>query len=124
MARILVIDDEADMRALLAQTLKAAGHEVVLAAEGEEGMRLYRAEPADIVITDLYMPHQEGIETIKKLRKEFPDAVIIAMSGKDGASALLSVAKRLGAVAVLEKPFVFEQLIVIVERLLVSSWSE
>src|SRR5260370_6370769 len=64
MVRILVIDDDADMRAMLEQTLNSAGHEVALAADGREGVEQYRREPADLVITDIYMPHQEGLDTI------------------------------------------------------------
>ena len=85
MARILVIDDEADMRGLLEETLQSAGHEVSLAADGEEGMKRFRARPADLVITDLYMPGQEGLETIMQLRREFPSVAIMAMSGRVAA---------------------------------------
>ena len=120
MARILVIDDEADMRTMLEQMLKAAGHEVVLAENGGEGIDHYRARPADLVITDLVMPKQEGLETIVKLRKEFPGAMIMAMSGNTAASALLSVAKRLGAVSLLQKPFPPDRFMTAVEQALGS----
>ena len=105
MARILVIDDDPDMRALLEQTLKSAGHEVALAADGRQGVDQYRANPADLVITDLYMPGQEGLETIIELRKRFPEAAIMAMSGRATAATMLSVAQKLGALEILQKPF-------------------
>ena len=105
MARILVIDDDPDMRALLEQTLKSAGHEVALAADGRQGVDQYRANPADLVITDLYMPGQEGLETIIELRKRFPEAAIMAVSGRATAATMLSVAQKLGALEVLQKPF-------------------
>jgi len=111
MARILVIDDDADMRELLAETLRSAGHEVALAADGREGVREYRAKAADLVITDLYMPNQEGLETIIELRRCFPEVAIIAMSGKLAAATMLSIAQKLGAVAVLQKPFVADELL-------------
>jgi DNA-binding NtrC family response regulator len=110
MARILVIDDDGDMRTLLEQTLGAAGHEVMSARDGRDGMRLYRAAPAQLVITDLFMPNQEGLETIIQLRRDFPGLPIIAMSGRTGASTMLSIARRLGAFAILEKPFETDQL--------------
>lgn len=118
MARVLVIDDEADMRSFLEETLKAAGYEVALAADGEEGVKQYRASPADLVITDLFMPNQEGLETIRLLRKEFPGVRIIAMSGKPAAGTLLSIAQYLGAVTVLQKPFAADELLSAIQRAL------
>ncbi len=111
MARILVIDDDSDMRLLLEQTLGPAGHEVVSARDGKEGIHQYRTAPTQLVITDLFMPNQEGLETIIQLRKSFPGVSIIAMSGRTGAGTMLSIAKRLGAIGVLEKPFAPDQLI-------------
>jgi DNA-binding NtrC family response regulator len=111
MARILVIDDDSDMRLLLEQTLGPAGHEVVSARDGREGIHQYRTEPAQLVITDLFMPNQEGLETIIQMRKDFPEVSIIAMSGRTGASTMLAIARRLGAIGVLEKPFDPDQLL-------------
>ena len=118
MARIIVIDDDADMRAMLEQTLRSAGHEVILASDGREGVERYRAEPADLVLTDLYMPNQGGLDTIVQLHKESPALHIIAMCGKLTAMPMLSAAERLGAVAVLQKPFVAEELLAAVEKAL------
>ena len=108
MARILVIDDDADLREVMRETLVSSGHEVVLASDGIQGLRLQRDRPADLVITDIFMPDKEGIETIRELRQEFPKVKIIAMSGggihvrKPG---YLSTASELGADIVLRKPF-------------------
>ena len=118
MARILVIDDEPDMRAILEKILKSAGHEVILAADGREGVERYCASPADLVITDLYMPNQEGLETIGELRRRFPEVAIIAMSGKTAALTMLSVAQKFGAVGILQKPFAADELIAAVEKAL------
>jgi CheY-like chemotaxis protein len=118
MARILVIDDETDMRLLLEQVLKPAGHEVILAADGREGMERYCAGPAELVITDLHMPNQEGLETIRELRRRFPEVAIIAMSGKAAALTMLSVAQQFGAVGILHKPFLPDELLVAVEKAL------
>jgi CheY-like chemotaxis protein len=118
MARILVIDDDADVRAALGQMLKFAGHEVVLATDGKEGVKQYRAAPADLVIVDLLMPNQEGLETIRELRRDFPKVAIIAISGMTAASTMLSIAQRLGAVAVIEKPFFPDQLLSVMGKVL------
>jgi CheY-like chemotaxis protein len=118
MAGILVIDDDPDIRELLKATLEGAGHQVSLATDGRRGIEQYRAEPADLVITDLYMPGQEGLETIEQLKVEFPDVRVIAISGKPTGGTMLSVAKRLGATAVLPKPFLPEELLKLVEQTL------
>ena len=118
MASILVIDDDPDTREVLLSTLESAGHTVVLASDGKQGVEQYRAQPADLVITDLYMPGQEGLETIKQLSMEFPEVRIVAMSGKPTGATMLSVATRLGAAAVLSKPFLPEELLAAVEQAL------
>ena len=118
MARILVIDDDPDMRALLGEMLRAAGHEVVLAGDGRDGVAKYRLSPAGLVITDLFMPNQEGLQTIVELRRDFPGVVIIAMSGKTFSTVMLSIARRLGAFEVLQKPFQPAELLDMVARAL------
>ena len=118
MARILIIDDDADLGALLGQALQTAGHEVVLAADGKEGVEQHRTRPAELVITDMYMPSQAGLETIIQLRKESPTVRIIAMCGKSTAMPMLSAAQRLGAIQVLQKPFVGDEVLTAVERAL------
>jgi CheY-like chemotaxis protein len=118
MARILVIDDESEIRTLLELILKSAGHEVILAADGREGVERYRTSPADLVITDLYMPNQDGVETIRELRMRFPEVPIIATSGRAIAAILLPIAQKLGAVGILQKPFAPDELIAAVARAL------
>ena len=118
MARVLVIEDDPEMRKSLEKTLQSAGHEVVLAADGHEGMKHFRSLPSDVVITDLFMPNQDGIETMINLRREFPAVKIVAISGNISAGAMLSVAKRLGAVVVLEKPFDIDALLAAVNKAL------
>jgi CheY-like chemotaxis protein len=118
MARILVIDDEPDMRALVEEILNSAGYEVILAADGREGVERYRTLRADLVITDLYMPNQEGLETIREFRSCFPEVAIIAMSGRAEALTMLSIAKKFGAIGILHKPFLADELIAAVEKAL------
>jgi CheY-like chemotaxis protein len=107
MQRILVIDDDEQLRALLYEILDRAGFEVVEAANGVEGLKLYRSQPADLVITDLIMPEKEGVETIMELRDQFPNARIIAISGGEraGGRNYLPIAARLGARRTVAKPF-------------------
>ena len=112
------MDDEADTRMLIAEILESAGHEVVLAADGLEGMRQYHSTPVDLALVDLFMPNREGLETIKALKQQFPDCPIIAMSGNSLALPLLSVAQRLGATEVLQKPFLPEELLAAIKRVL------
>ncbi len=103
LARILVADDEAGVRAFLRTVLEEDGYEVIEAADGGQALKEVRAGHVDLVITDLVMPEQEGIETIQALRKEVPGIGIIAVSGAFGGQ-YLSTARMLGADAVLLKP--------------------
>ena len=107
MPKILVIDDDEQVRALLYEILDRAGFEVVEAANGLEGVNAYRRAPTDLIITDLIMPEKEGVETILELRGEFPSVRIVAISGggRNGAQDYLSIAARLGARRVVAKPF-------------------
>ena len=121
MAHILVIDDSAEMRKVLEVMLKNVGYEVVSAPDGREGVKLQRANPASLVITDLFMPNQEGLETIREIHKEFPQTPIIAICGYAGASNLLRVASYIGACHTLMKPFQADELIGAVRKVLPSS---
>jgi CheY-like chemotaxis protein len=86
MANVLVIDDDAGIRFLLHKCLTGDGHDVREAEDGVQGVRQYRADPADLVLCDVFMPRKEGLETIRELRTLDPRARIIAMSG--GAESL------------------------------------
>lgn len=120
MATVLIIDDEAPVRRVLRTALERAGHTVEEAADGVEGMKRYRTAPADLVITDMFMPDQDGIETIQLLREEFPDCRILAISGGFvvGAGGTLTDAMLFGANAILAKPFSIEQITSAVNSLL------
>lgn len=112
MANILVIDDDRQVRNLLVIALNNAGHQTVSAENGAEGVRVYRAKPTDLVITDLIMPEKEGIETILELRREFPGVRIIAISGggRQSGTDFLPMAGKLGARLTLAKPFTIQEL--------------
>ena len=107
MARIIVIDDDQLLRTTVRRALESEGHEVREADEGEQGLALLAAQPADLLITDIFMPGQDGIVTLVRMRKEFPGLKVIVMSGggMDGRLDFLEDARMLGAVATLRKPF-------------------
>lgn len=111
-ARILVIDDEELARFTLREILEAAGHEVVEAANGNDGIRYQKAHPFDMVITDMIMPEKEGVETVVKLKGKYPDLKIIAISGGGRTRNLdfLQLAGEFGADIVITKPFSDEDL--------------
>jgi len=121
MARILIIDDDVQILDMLRQILKSEGYEVVEAADGREGIRLYREDPADLIITDIIMPEKEGIETIMELKRDFPDVKIIAISGggRIGPEEYLPMAEMLGAKRTFSKPVERKQLLNAVRKLLV-----
>lgn len=111
MARILIIEDDDLLRSVIATALTQSGHLVLQASEGREGCDLFRASPCDLVLTDLIMPGQEGIETIMRLRHDYPGLPIIAMSGgSTHAKSYLSIAMKFGVRSVLAKPFTIAEL--------------
>lgn len=110
LVRILVVDDEEPIRALLRHVLESAGLEVSEATNGREGLALYRQRPADVVITDIAMPEGDGLDLILELTRDFPNAKIIAMSG-DQEKSNLNAAKLLGARQTLQKPFSMDKLL-------------
>jgi len=105
--RILVVDDDETVRMALRRMLESAGYEVLDAPNGRVAMNLCRTNPPALMITDIFMPEQEGMETIRVMRREFPDVKLIAVSGQAGG-LYLRMAKLLGAQATLEKPLRME----------------
>jgi PAS domain S-box-containing protein len=116
-ARILVADDEPGVRGFVRAVLERGGYEVVEAADGKQALRRMRAGQVDLLITDLVMPEQEGIEVIQALRRDAPGVGIIAISGAFGGQ-FLKVAQALGADAVLSKPVSGELLLAKVAEVL------
>lgn len=119
MPRILVIDDDEQVRTLVRDALASVGYEVVLAADGREGLAHQRARPAELVITDIFMPEQDGIETVIELRRSFPQTKIIAISGGGtlGALEYLTTAEEFGAIRSIAKPFDCEAMVALVREL-------
>ena len=120
MATILVIEDERIVRTVIRRFLEKAGHTVIEAEDGRIGLRLFKEQPVDLVITDIIMPNSEGIETIANLRKERRDLPIIAMSGGGtvGPVDYLDLARRFGAAGTYEKSADWDGLVEMVNRLL------
>ena len=120
MAKILIIDDEEQVRLYLRRILEPEGHEVVEAGNGKVGLQLYCEEPADLIITDIFMPEKEGLETIRELRRDFPEVKIIVISGGGRLSKVdfLPMAGKLGALRTMAKPFTRQDMLSAVREVL------
>lgn len=120
MARILVIDDDEQVRDMLQQVYERNGYTVETAADGAAGLHAFRCEPADLVLTDLLMPGKEGLETIHDLLAEKTGVKIIAISGggRLGHLCHLATAERLGADRVFAKPIDIPRLLAATAELL------
>jgi CheY-like chemotaxis protein len=106
MVRVLIIDDDDEARTGLRRLLEAEGHDVEEAADGSQALRRFAGSPADLVITDIFMPHMDGLEFVMRVRETLPEAPIIAMSGggQIAAGPVLQAAEALGVVRSLSKP--------------------
>jgi CheY-like chemotaxis protein len=120
MARILVIDDQELVRQAIRVVLEAKGHEVLEADDGKVGIGLQKEQPCELVITDIFMPVKEGLETITELKQDYIGLKIIAISGggRTKSEDYLKVAGSLGADKVLTKPFSNAQLLLCVDECL------
>jgi CheY-like chemotaxis protein len=117
--RILVVDDNEDLRSTIQALLRADGFDVAVAGNGQAALALHQSQPADVVITDLFMPDKDGIETIVELKKLSPQRKIVAISGWTSAqgSDYLQVAREIGATVTLQKPFDPQELSRVVRQL-------
>ena len=119
MARILLIEDYDSVRTVLREALELAGHTVIEARNGAEGLDLFPQAGADLVITDIVMPDKDGLDVVTALRGQVPPVNIIAISGaRDSAEDYLDLAHRKGAMKVLLKPFSIAALIAAIDELL------
>ncbi|MDP6568082.1 MAG: response regulator [Alphaproteobacteria bacterium] len=119
-ARILLIDDDDLVRNVLARMLAAADYEVIEAADGDEGTRMYQGDNVDLVIADIVMPNMEGVETIGKLRQADRKLKIIAISGRSrfGNQINPESAEALWVDAILAKPIRQKDLLAKVDAVL------
>lgn len=120
MARVLVIDDQEPIRRIVRRALEHDGHEVFDASDGEMGMQMLARHSADVVISDIFMPGQDGILTLRQIRKQYPAVQVIVISGGDstGMLDLRRDAELLGAVKTLQKPFTAREIADVVKSVL------
>ncbi len=130
MKRILIVDDESEIRDVLAKVLKREHYEVDLASDGEAGIEIFRSTPADLVITDIIMPGMDGINLIKEIRQISPAVKIIAVSGGGNmapleyapdaimTNAYLAAAEKIGADVHFTKPIERKELLQAIQELL------
>ena len=130
MAKIIVIDDEEDIRNALKEVLQRAGFEVSVAGNSDDGLELLRHEGADLVITDIIMPGTDGVDTVYRIRMEFPKTRVIVISGGGNVApmeyqpsaikteAYLASASLAGADVTLTKPFDRQDILDAVKELL------
>jgi two-component system nitrogen regulation response regulator NtrX len=112
---ILIIDDEASIRQSLSGALKDEGYRVSVAASGREGLDSIRAERPDVVLLDIWMPEMDGIETLKQLKSEWPDQLVLMMSGHGNIETAVKAVKA-GAFDFIEKPLSLERLLVLLQN--------
>lgn len=121
MARILFIDDDAHTGVIFKAILEEAGHDVVVARDGVEGLAFYRRNPTDLIITDIMMPVKDGMHVINELKRDFPEARIIAISGSDEDERrqfFFDVSRILGAKRTFQKPVDPAELLAAIKELL------
>ena len=107
MIRILVVDDDFQMREMLGVILERKGYDVKTASDGKAALQMQSTKPFDIVITDIIMPERKGLDTISELRRGYPRVKIIAISGggRNKPEGYLEFASQIGADRILVKPF-------------------
>ena len=113
MSLILLVDDHEPMRTTLTALLKNMGHQVLTAADGKQALATQKKTPAEILLTDIFMPEMDGFELIQNFRKSYPEVKIIAVSGgvpKNPGGPYLNIAQKFGAKWVLPKPFTANEL--------------
>jgi two-component system, chemotaxis family, chemotaxis protein CheY len=111
--RVLLADDDADLRLALRLSLEAAGYAVEVAANAQEALQRQRVRPAEVLVTDIFMPDSDGFEAIDAFRREYPATKIVVVSGggQRGKGDYLATARLLGAHATLQKPFEVDDLL-------------
>ena len=117
--RILVVDDDADMRLTLKLALEIAGYVVEVAGNAHEAVERQRSQPADVLITDIFMPDADGFEAIDAFRRQFPRTKIVVVSGGAQFSRkdYLPDAELIGVDATLQKPFDVDALLGVLRAL-------
>ena len=120
MKRLLIIDDDIRLLQIMRRWLEKAGYDVLAALDGNMALSMQRQTPADLIITDIFMPEKEGTELIMELRQEFPRTKIIVITGGGSVDGLdyLELSRNLGAHRTFNKPFSREDLLRAIQELL------
>ena len=116
MTRVLVVDDNPQVRTTARILLEAAGFQVVEAESGEAALEVLSSGDVEVVLTDIFMPHTDGIELIHTLHRDSPNLPVVAMSG--AGKDVLAVARLLGAAVIVEKPLTQRKLVGAIRRAL------
>jgi two-component system nitrogen regulation response regulator NtrX len=115
MRSVLIIDDEASIRKSLTGALSDEGYSVAIAASGKEGLEALRKVRPDVVLLDIWMPEMDGIETLKQIKAQWPDQIVIMMSGH-GTIETAVKSTKLGAYDFVEKPLSLERILVLMQN--------
>jgi len=121
MNSILLIDDDDALRRTMGRMLTGAGYAVVEATNGSAALSLIEIAKPAVVITDVFMPEKNGIDTTKEIRAHCPEIKILAITGSGRAGRFYDLVKEMGANGVLEKPFTKQALLDAVQQLLPQS---
>ena len=119
MARILIIDDSEEFRKVFRLLLEDAGYEVAEACDGDEGIKVYEQQPADLVVSDVIMPGKEGVQMMVELKRKYPEIKIFAMSGGgiEEPNGYLESARVVGgALRTFAKPFSFKEMLAAIKE--------
>jgi DNA-binding response OmpR family regulator len=125
MSRVLIIENDEDLRDMLVAFFEMAGYAVSEAIDGKMGLARLSVDPCDLVVTDIIIPEKEGLETIKELHRDFPTLKVIAISGSGQFQPehCLKAARILGADRILVKPFRRKEILEAAQELLADSKS-
>lgn len=115
MAKILIVEDEDELRNAIRRTLEMNGYDVVTAGEGRQALKLIGEEQPDLVLTDIFMPGMEGLETIQRLAGAHPGLPIVVMTGSLDR-LFLDLGLKFGAVHGLSKPFSTDELLIVIDK--------
>jgi len=123
MAKILIVDDEQNIRNILCETLKKDEYEIFEASSGQEAIDILDSNAVDLMITDLVMPGKTGLDLIMEIKEKIPEINIIAISGGGGINGrfdYLPIAQLIGANNIIRKPFSMADIKKIVSDLLAA----
>jgi len=113
MAKVLIIDDEANIQKSLGEILGDEGHEVLTASNGEKGLAQLKSEPVDVVLLDIKLPGIDGLEVLKRIKEGSPATVVIMISGHGTIEAAVEAMKS-GAYDFMEKPLSMKRVLITV----------